>query len=97
MRYASSMRAVILLLAISCVEGCAGLAPTPGTPTNAVKLPLPPKFMAGCPPSQVKAGDAPDQAFDLEHAALKQCSRQGAQSRAWYLRLRSFYASPKKG
>jgi hypothetical protein len=57
---------------------------------------MPPQFMAACPPSAVKAGDAPDQAFDLEHAAFKECSRQGAQSRAWYLRLRQRYATAKE-
>jgi len=44
----------------------------------------------------VKVGDAPNQAFDLEHAAWKECSRRGAAARRWYLRLRTYYAGPAK-
>lgn len=92
MTCATRMLLAILLLAISCVS-CAS---PQGTPPLNVSLPAPPKFMAACPPSPVKIGDAPNQAFDLEHAALKQCSRQGAQSRAWYVRVRQRYAGGKK-
>lgn len=95
MRFAKSTRLVTLLLAISCAN-CAGLAPKAGTPPLAVQLPPPPKFMAACPPSSVKEGDPPNQAFDAEHAALKACSRQGLASRNWYLRLRKKYAAPTK-
>jgi len=95
MRFAKPMRLAILLVAISCAN-CAGVVPKAGTPPIAVRLPPPPKFMGACAPSAVKEGDAPNQAFDLEHAALKQCSRNGAQSRIWYLRLRQRYAAPNR-
>lgn len=96
MRYASLTRPVTLFLLTSFVSGCADLAAQKGTPSPAVHLPAPPSFMAACPPSGVKAGDPPNQAFDQEHAALKQCSRNGAASRRWYLRLRTYYEAPGK-
>jgi hypothetical protein len=52
--------------------------------------------MGKCLASAAKVGDAPDIAFDLEHAAFKECSRRGAQSRLWYLRLRQQYAPTTK-
>lgn len=97
MRYARLTGFAILLVSTSFVEGCATL-PTPpvGTASLAVRLPAPPKFIGPCPPSAAKVGDAPNQAFDLEHAAWKECSRRGAAARNWYLRLRTFYAAPGK-
>ncbi len=98
MRYATLTRLATLLVLTSFVEACATRpAPVLGTPSAPVHLPAPPKFMGACPPSGAKAGDAPNQAFDLEHAAWKECSRRGAAARNWYLRLRTFYAGPKKG
>lgn len=94
MRSRNWMRFVILLLLASFVSGCldGGKKPPLGTPGVAVDLPPPPKYMGACPPSKVKVGDPPNQAFDQEHAALKECSRSGDKSRGWYLRLRKFYA-----
>lgn len=89
-------RFVALSVLMSFVSGCANLTAPQGTPSPAVHLPAPPSFMAACPPSSAKAGDPPNQAFDQEHAALKQCSRNGAASRRWYLRLRTFYEAPGK-
>lgn len=96
MRSKHGMRLAILLLGLSFVNNCAGTAPLTGTGSIAVNLPPPPSFMGACPPSPAKVGDAPDQAFDLEHAAFKECSRRGAQSRLWYLRLRQQYAPTTK-
>lgn len=84
------MRFAILLLIASCISGCAAL--TAGTPPVAVNLPPPPSFMGECAPSGVKVGDPPNQAFDREHAAFKQCSRRGVQARAWYASLRLRYS-----
>lgn len=97
MRSRNWMRLAILLLLASFVSGCldGGKKPPIGTATVAVKLPPPPKYMAPCPPSKVKVGDPPNQAFDQEHAAFKECSRAGEKSRVWYLRLRKFYAPVK--
>lgn len=95
MRCAKLMLTATLLLATSFVNGC-GSVPRSGTAPLTVSLPPPPKFMAACAPSSVKVGDPPNQAFDLEHAALKECSRAGADSRHWYLRLRKRYAAPKE-
>ena len=97
MHFGKATRFVTLLALTSFIEGCASL-PTPpiGTATLAVHLPAPPKFVGPCPPSAAKVGDAPNQAFDLEHAAWKECSRRGAAARNWYLRLRTFYAAPGK-
>ena len=98
MRSKTGMRLAILLLLISCVSGCADIGkPAPvGTPSIAVKLPPPPKYMAACVPSGVKVGDPPNQAFDAEHAAFKTCSRSGLKARSWYAALRQRYAAPGK-
>lgn len=96
MRCTKPTRFATLLVLTSFVSGCADLTAQKGTPSPAVHLPAPPTFMAVCPPSGVKAGEPPNQAFDQEHAALKQCSRNGAASRRWYLRLRTFYEAPGK-
>lgn len=96
MRCTMPMRLVTLLALTSCVSACADMRALQGTPTPAVHLPAAPSFMAACPPSGVKVGDPPNQAFDQEHAALKQCSRNGAASRRWYLRLRKYYEAPGK-
>lgn len=61
----------------------------------AINLPPPPKFMGACKPSATKAGDQPNIAFDTEHAAFKQCSRQGAASLSWYVGLRKRYGASK--
>jgi hypothetical protein len=96
MRFGLTTKLATLLLAISFVSGCASAVTTQGTPGLAVNLPPPPAFMGPCPPSAVKVGDVPDQAFDLEHAAFKECSQRGTQSRLWYLRLRQQYAPTTK-
>lgn len=96
MHFTKLMRCATLLLTANFVNACADLKVPQGTPSPAVHLPAPPSFMAACPPSGVKVGDPPNQAFDQEHAALKQCSRNGAASRRWYLRLRTFYETPGK-
>jgi hypothetical protein len=80
----------LVLIAAVFLGGCATL-PTPQSSIAPVHLPAPPTFMGACKPSGVKVGDQPNQAFDLEHAALKQCSRNGEATRHWYLRLRTFY------
>jgi hypothetical protein len=95
MHCAKLTRVAILLLATSFVNGC-GHNP-PGTPPLTVSLPAPPKFMAACPPSAAQVGEPPNQAFDDEHAAFKNCSQQGVQSHSWYLRLRKRYATQPKG
>lgn len=97
MRSRNWMQLATLLLLASFVNGCADLNEKlkAGTPGVAVNLPPPPKYMGACPPSKVKVGDPPNQAFDQEHAALKECSRSGDKSRGWYLRLRKFYAPAK--
>lgn len=92
MRFPRLMRLAIPLLAMSCVSACSTLGVTP---KSAVLLPAPPPFMGACKPSSVKAGDAPNIAFDAEHASFKQCSRAGAASRAWYSAVRSRYAGAK--
>lgn|SRR6185437_12796595 len=97
MRFVKLTLPVALLALTSCVSGCAtGPGSGIGTLGPAVNLPAPPRFVGPCRPSAVKVGDAPNQAFDLEHAAWKECSRRGAAARRWYLRLRTYYAGPAK-
>jgi hypothetical protein len=98
MRCARPMRAAIRSLLISCVSLALAGCVTDGagvTPKSAVHLPPPPKFMGACDPSGVKAGDMPNVAFDLEHAAFKQCSRNGVASRSWYLGVVGRYGAAK--
>lgn len=98
MRSKSPMRFAILLLLTSFVSACGaghGLPPV-GTPSIKAKLPPAPKYMGACPPSGVKVGDPPNQAYDAEHAAFKNCSRSGVKARAWYAKLRKRYANPPK-
>jgi len=52
--------------------------------------------MGPSPPSAVKVGEQPGQAFDQEHAALKDCSQRGSLSRRWYLKLRALYGGKPK-
>lgn len=92
MRFPRLMRLAIPLLAMSCVSACSTLGVTPKT---AVLLPAPPSFMGACKPSGVKTGDAPNVAFDQEHASFKQCSRQGAASLSWYVGVRKRYGADK--
>lgn len=90
MRYANLTLIAILSLLTSCAN-----QPGKGIAPIVVKMPAPPWYMGACKGAPVKAGDAPNVAFDSEHQAFKECSRQGVMSRHWYLRLRSYYASPK--
>ena len=92
------MRVAILLLSTS-LGSCATppvAQPQVGTEPVAVTLPAPPRYMNACPPTRVKVGDQPNAAFDKEHASLKECSRQGAASRAWYERVRQQYGTEPK-
>jgi hypothetical protein len=52
--------------------------------------------MGPCPASRAAVGMAPNAGFDAEHAALKDCSRRGAASRAWYLGVRKRYGEAKR-
>jgi len=96
MRSALPIRLAVPLLSLSFASGCAAV--NPGGPASrvAVALPAPPPFMAACAPSTAAAGMPPNQAFDAEHAALKQCSRRGAASRAWYLGVRARYGETRR-
>lgn len=86
------MRLATLLLLTSFVSGCQ----TDGVRSKlAIQLPPPPKFMGACKPSAAKAGDQPNIAFDTEHAAFKQCSRQGAASLSWYVSVRKRFSAAK--
>lgn len=90
MRFPRLTRLAILLLLTSSGSGCVG---DDARSKLAINLPPPPKFMGPCKPSATKAGDMPNIAFDFEHAAFKQCSRQGAASRSWYAGLRKRYSA----
>jgi hypothetical protein len=93
MRSPKLMQLVTLLLLTSFANsGCVG---DDARSKLAINLPAPPKFMGACAPSGVKVGDPPNIAFNLEHAALKQCSRAGAASRDWYLGVKKRYAGAK--
>jgi len=88
------------LLAVLClplaVGGCVSVSSSRVTPRSAVALPPPPSFMGACPASRAAVGMAPNEGFDAEHAALKDCSRRGAASRAWYLGVRKRYGEAKR-
>jgi hypothetical protein len=92
MRFANLTRLAILLLPISFVSGCAtapaGLAPS----RQAVQLPPPPAFMGAACASSAAVGMNPNEGFDAEHAALKDCRRRGAASRSWYQGVRQRYS-----
>lgn len=96
MRCALPIRLAILLLPISFAGGCASLGASGVTPRSAVALPPPPSFMGACLASRAAVGMAPNAGFDAEHAALKDCSRRGAASRAWYLGVRKRYGEAKR-
>jgi hypothetical protein len=93
MRFPMPTRLVMALLAISFASS--GCMTTGVTPKSAVQLPPPPAFIGACTPSGVKVGDAPNAAFDAEHASFKACSRAGAASRAWYVGVRQRYGAAK--
>lgn len=94
MRFPMPMRLAIRLALTSCGSlALAGCVTDGVTPKSAVLLPAPPAFMGACKPSSVKAGDAPNIAFDAEHASFKQCSRRGAASLSWYSAVRSRYGA----
>jgi hypothetical protein len=58
-----------------------------------VQLPAPPAFMGACPlPAPAKAGDDVRVKWREADAALANCSRRGAQSRAWYLGVKKRYS-----
>lgn len=97
MRCALSTRLAILLLPISFVSGCAGTMPEAPPSKQAVELPPPPSFMGACPASRATAGMEPNEGFDAEHAALKDCRRRGAAARAWYLGVRKRYGVQPTG
>ena len=92
MHFPKLMQLAIPLL-LTSLNSCSTLSGV--TPKSAVLLPAPPAFMGACKPSGVKVGDAPNIAFDTEHASFKQCSRQGAASRSWYSAVRTRYAGAK--
>lgn len=96
MRCALPVKLAILLLPIGVASGCASLGSSGMTPRSAVALPAPLSFMGGCPASRAAAGMPPNEGFDAEHAALKDCSRRGAASRAWYLGVRKRYGEAKR-
>lgn len=96
MRCAPPVKLAILLLPISFASGCASVGSSGLTPRTRVALPPPPSFMGACPPSRAAIGMAPNEGFDAEHAVLKDCSRRGAASRAWYLGVRKRYGEAKR-
>lgn len=96
MRCAPPVKLAILLLPIGFAGGCASVGSSGVTPRIAVALPPPPSFMGACPASHAAVGMAPNEGFDAEHAALKDCSRRGAASRAWYLGVRKRYGEASR-
>lgn len=96
MRCALPIRLAILFLPVSFAGGCASLGASGVAPRSAVALPPPPSFMGACPASRAAIGMPPNEGFDAEHAALKDCSRRGAASRAWYLGVRKRYGEAKR-
>lgn len=96
MRFPRPTRLAIRFLLTSSVSlALAGCVTDGVTPKSAVLLPDPPAFMGACKPSGVKVGDAPNIAFDAEHASFKQCSRQGTASLSWYVGVRKGFAGAK--
>lgn len=95
MRCVLATRLAIPLLLSSFVSDCSTAPKLELTPKAAVRLPAAPAFMGPCPPSGVTAGMAPNEAFDLEHAAYKGCSRRGDASLAWYRGVRKRYSGAK--